>query len=50
MLSSVSVTSADAASDTHEEKGAVLLGMSDAVENSRSVPVTLLTASSAIFT
>jgi hypothetical protein len=50
MLSSVGAASAEAASDTHEEKGALLPGMSDAVENSRLVPVTLLTASSAIFT
>jgi hypothetical protein len=50
MLSSAGATSAEAASDTDEEKGAWLLGMSDALENRRLVPVTLLTASSAILT
>lgn len=41
---------AEAASDTHEENGMLLAGTSDVVQNSRLAPVTLLTASSAIFT
>lgn len=50
MLSSVGAASAEAASDMHEEKGTLLPAMSDVMENRRLAPVTLLTASSAIFT
>lgn len=50
MLSSVGAASAEAATDTHEAKGTLFPGMSDVVENNKLAPVTLLTASSAIFT
>ena len=49
MLSSIA-TDAEAASDAHDDKGVLLAGLSNAVDNMRVVPVNLLTASSAMFT
>ena len=49
MLSSM-VTEAEPASDGHEEKRMLLAVLSHVVDNRRVVPVSLLTASSAMFT